>query len=670
MKLVIWSESEAQKKLYRQLLDAKRFRGNFEDLWEQNERQLFNTSGMISNPQARYSFDSAMDLELAEPDNSEMSTGVNYLFKNFRFIHAQLSANPPTVIAKPTSTDPSDREKADAADRLIRHAIRSEQLQEKFDLASEKTLLYGTGWLKSRFNPHKGDIVDRDEETGEFELEGEIEIYSPSTWDMWCDPHARTWSEVRYVFERIRMPLEQAIFLFPEKEEELRGASKKGESVPDYAKTGSQELEEPSIEIYEYWEKGLPINGMLGRYAIHLEDGTILQSVRPNPFAFSPPAEPGDVDERTGEVRRMPPTASLPYHIFTDIDIPDQVYGKSFVDYAAPIQDILNRLDSMTLDNIQAHGVCRLVLPEGAEISADSITNTPWDIVKMKGSQPPHFMEVPRLMPETSQLRDRLKMGEDDMAGVNDAMFGEIKRETSGFSMQYATNQGNMIRRRLFNKYTLFVESVFKGYLNLVRKYWDDPKVIKVLGSEKAFEARAIKGADIDGGFDITVEYGASLSLDPTTRREEILQLMPVFEKAGVDTKTIMSMLKLTELEGLYDIMEMAGTRQYEIFQEMIESNIYITPKQLEEHKGMLSYAYRYVMTAEFKALTLDQKALIEQHIRDREQLAAGPVAGVPAAPGVPGPTAQIEGMAQAASTGQGVIPEPQFGTPASPELP
>jgi len=38
------------------------------------------------------------------------------------------------------------------------------------------------------------------------------------------------------------------------------------------------------------------------------------------------------------------------------------------------------------------------------------------------------------------------------MAGVNDSMFGQQKREQSGFSMQYATNQGKMVRRRLFNK--------------------------------------------------------------------------------------------------------------------------------------------------------------------------------------------------------------------------
>ena len=172
-----------------------------------------------------------------------------------------------------------------------------------------------------------------------------------------------------------------------------------------------------------------------------------------------------------------------------------------------------------------------------------------------------------------------------------------------------------------------------------------------------------------DGGFDIVVEYGASLSLDPSTRREEILQLMPLFEKAGVDNKTLLSMLKLNELEGMHDIMQLSEQRQKEIFEEMLDANRFIEPRELEEHKGMLNYAYRYVMTSEFKNLEEEQKALLEQHIHMREQLAAqGPGAPAPVGP-APGPAPGMEGMPpEAAMMAPGIVPPPQPGTPAEGE--
>jgi hypothetical protein len=661
MKPIIWDAVRAKRELDRRLRNSKKYRGRFESQWEENERVLFNTQGRDDVTDARYSFTSDLELGIGDIDSSNDTTGVNYLFKNFRFIHAQMSANPPTVVPSPTSSDPGDRQKADAADRLIRHAIRAENMQEKVDQASAKTLLYGTGWMKTVFDSNKGDIVGRDAKTGEFTLEGKIDIYSPNTWDVWTDPNAHNAMDMEYVFERKLLPLEEAIMMFPEKEDILREHAKKQiRTAENYVHINTDtEIDVENIEIYEYWETGLPVNGMLGRFAICLEDGTLIQEVRPSPFAFTPPPEPDDIDPVTGEIKRMPPTARLPYHIFTDIDIPDEVYGKSFVEYEGPIQEMINRLDSVTLDNVQAHGVARMILPEDAEIAEDSITNSPWDIIKIKGNMGPHWQSAPSLMPEMSNLRDRLKAGGDDMAGVNESMFGEISRETSGFSLQYATNQGNMIRRRLFNKYTLFVENIYRGYLNLVRKYWDEPQIIRVIGMEKAFESVEIKGADIDGGYDLIVEYGASLSLDPTTRREEILQLMPLFEKAGIDNRTLLSMLKLNELSNMYDMNDLAEERQSEIFKEIIASGRLIPPRELQEHKAMLAYAYKYLMTAEFKNLPEDTKILIEEHIRLREQIAAAG-AGV----GMDGLGVQAPGPAPA---GPGMAPDALMPSAAGP---
>jgi len=54
-----------------------------------------------------------------------------------------------------------------------------------------------------------------------------------------------------------------------------------------------------------------------------------------------------------------------------------------------------------------------------------------WDIIKYSGNVPPSYMEpmpMPNIIP---QLQDRFKAGLDDMAGVNDSMFGQQKREQS-----------------------------------------------------------------------------------------------------------------------------------------------------------------------------------------------------------------------------------------------
>ena len=647
MKVVKWSPKKTREILGMRLRDAKKYRREkVEHQWKENEATIYHSVGILESQNfgANISINDLASF-LDQPDSK--GVGVNYAFKHYRFIHAQMSANPPSVLSRPTSSDPSDKRRADAADRLCRHAIRGYKMQEVMDQSTSKTLLYGTGWIKTEHDENLGDIAGRDED-GNIIMEGDIKICSPSTWDVWVDPHARDWASVKWIIERQWLTHEDAESMFPEAADILNKVMEEiEERTGRYADDKRQGLEEKQIPIYFYYETGLPSNGMLGRYAPFLEDGTPLDDVGPNPFRFHPTPEDDEevakiMAQDAGEIvknedgslyERGPETAYLPFHLLTDIDVADQVYGKSFVEYEVPIQDTLNRLDTVVLDNIQANGATKMVLPEGCEVADDQPSNTPWDIIKTTGNQKPSYVGAPQPMPDIGSLRDRLQAGGDDVAGVNDAMFGKQQREQSGFSMQYATNQGNMIRRRLFNKYVLFVESVYKAYLSLIQRHWTTSRTIKVLGREKAYEAIDIKGSDIISGFDLVVEYGASLSLDPTSRREEIMALMPIFEKYGVDGKSILSMLKLNELEGMYDIVELAAMRQQEIFEHIIEGKgeVYVAPREMQEHDGMLAYCYKFVMTSEYRDLNPKVRTLIDRHIKDREALKAGKLsAGTP----------------------------------------
>lgn len=617
MHIEVWDEITCKNELARRLQHAKEARRDLEDEWTICERAVFGTSGFASPANLSISYESQAQTGLTGVDNSSTNIGSNYVFKNLRFIHSQMSANPPSVIPRPTSNDMDDRRKADASDRLIRYGLRQYKFQERFDEATFPGLVRGTTIVKTLHDADLGDIIEFNEQTGEILTEGDFAISTVSSWNFYIDPDAANWDEVIWVFEELYMHWEGACYKFgPEKKEILEQLRvNQGQQVgSNSGETYLRPKRYDSIKVYQYWEKGTPSNGMVGRFCYCTEDGTVLTPMRPNPHRFSPPRTEG-----APQFAR----AKLPYHILTDIDVPGQVWGKSVVAYVAGLQDTLNRLDNVTMDGIQAHGIPRMILPEGAEVANNSITNSPWDVIKITGSQPPHFMEALPLSPTNNQMRMQLKQTIDDIMGVNEAMFGQQSREQSGFSMQYATNQGNMIRRRLFNKYVLLVESVYKDYLNVIRKYWVEPRTIQVLGKEKAFEAIDIKGTDIDGGFDLVVEYGASLSLDPTSRREEIITLMPMFEKAGMDIKPLLGMMKLNELDNMYDKTQMAADRQREIFDEMTARNIYIEPEEIQNHKDMLAFAYDYVMTSEYKYLPQDAKILITAHIKEREKLAA-----------------------------------------------
>jgi hypothetical protein len=635
-RIIKWKdEEEVTKNLLQRFKSAQQARRDFEKQWEINERVILNGSGEHLDPTLNLT-SSLFDDD--SPDSNGQRIGVNKNLKNLRLIHSQMSANPPSVIPRPNTPDNDDRRKADAADRLVRHGMRKYKFPEQFDRLTFNALLYGSGFIKGVQDADSGEILDV-EDDGTLVMEGDFKLTVPNVWNVFPDGDVTCWEDVRYVFEGFHLPYEQALYMFPDKEELLKKYRQEGNTTAPETNRNAREaqMQHKSDVVYvlQYWEKGLPQNGMQGRFCWCTTQGEPLTKIGPNPHSFRRPLSRLDVEfQKRGETVVRPSRAYLPYTLLTDIDLPNTYWGGSVLYYSANLQDKMNHLDSVTLESIEAHGVPRMVLPEGTEIADDSITNSPLDIISITGNQPPYFMSGMQMPTDLMKFREQMSMGIDDMWGVNESMFGQQSREQSGFSMQYATNQGNMIRRRLFNKYIAVVEECYKSFLNIVRENWDEARTIHVIGKEKAFEAIDISGADIDGGFDLIVEYGASLSLDPITRRQEIMTLMPVFEKAGMPPRTVLQMLKLNELDGMFDRITLANDRQREIFEEMTASKKYIAPSKIQDHVNMLAYAYDYVMTAEFKYLDDTSKSLIERHIEEREKLAQPPPEQAPAAPG------------------------------------
>jgi hypothetical protein len=607
------SPEQLKKKLNEQLEWSKHHRRDFENQWRSNGQILDNASGAMGID-TTFSFDSAAEFNPGAVDSSNDEIGINYAFKFTRFIHSQLSANPPSVITSPTSSDPNDKRSADAADRILRHIRRDKNLQEVIDQATLKTLKKSIGWVKVFWNPDKGDIFDFNEETSEIVMEGDLDIYSPATEDVWIDPDATRWDEVKYTFERIRLTEEEALFRFPDAEQLIK-ANIQRQTNKRVAGVNAKEEKKyaPRVEIYEYYEKGMPINGGVGLRAYILEDGQLLEPATRNPHYL----------------------AGLPLKALTYIDQEESLYSKSVVEYVAPLQDTLNRLDSSILDNVQAHGVVRMVLPAGAEIEDEAVSNTPWDYVKISGNAAPHFINAPQLMPDIWRHRESLVSGIQDLFGINDSMLGIQRREQSAVSQQTAIESGAALHRRLFIKYSMFVESIYRDCIGLVRENWDEPRTVLVLGKEKAFQAADIKGADISGGFDFKVEYGASLPVDPNARREFLLLNMPLFKEAGISAKEMLRLMKLDDVGGAFDRIDLAADRQREVFEEM-EMNfrkgnpIYIPPEPMEDHLSRLDWARTYLETSEFKYLPEELKQLIKQHIQDRMDLAAQEASPLP----------------------------------------
>jgi len=623
-----WSEAQAEQELSKRFQFAQQARKTQEEFWLEGERGMYSVDGGDPNFVGKSNSSS-------DGKGKVTYLGTNRINHHIRYKHSQLSTNPPMVLPRPNSNDPEDVRKAGIADKLAHYALRTYNMQDVIDQVTLNTLIYGIGFSKQVWNPDLGEIISFDEENGEIITEGDFEFKPLNPWSIYPDPDACAWSGssgIKWIFEEIFMDYNQACHTWPDKVDILEQFRIKEETAENGVECRSLSwLNRPKydvVRVLQYWERGLPYNGLVGRFGWCVTDGSsvkILTGLKPNPNAFSPD------DKRPG-------IAQLPYGSITDQDVPGSYWGRSDISFAIKHQDARNMLDTAQLDILKAHGVARLVVFGGSEVNKEqTITNSPLDIITVDGNQKPDFINPVPMPQGMINFTQSLKQGEDEIFSINEAMMGVMNRETAGTAMQYATANGNAIRYRLFLKYTKFVEDLYKSFFNIVKKNWSTGRTVKVVGKERAYEVMDIKGTDIDGGFDIVAEYGTSFSLDPLQRRQELMTMSPLLKEAGISIKAQLKYMKMNMLDAVYDRVELGTARQQEIFTKMCETGQYIAPEEYQDHASMLEYGQNYVMTAEFTYLPKEKRDLIVRHFNERLQM-SGTQAATATGAGAPPP--------------------------------
>jgi hypothetical protein len=636
LKVISWTPEEAEHALKKRFSKCQRIRKErWESQWKTNEALLFgNGKGPINTT---LSFRSLAEVFASESvGSSSGSLHIPQVMRNVRILHSQLSANPPSALAEALSNEIEDQHAAKVANHLINYGIYKYKWQEKIDLVTLACQVYGTGFGKCVFDGAKGELLNFDESSGIVQMTGDMSVKPVLLWNMYIDADAECWDDVKYTFERHMFSFEEAMSRFPQYKEKLEQiAVDAGEHPMDFdgfvrgekglESSRMDDMENAIIPILEYYEKASPVNGMAGRHCFCLTDGTVLGEMKASPIA----------------------EGKLPYSCLTDIDVPGEVYGKTPVDYAVRLSAVVDELDGMILENVEIHGSIHLVVFDGADIDEKSLTENPVDVIKVNGAanQAPFHLSPPPLTGDIYNLRNSTLAAIDAIMGVNEALKGEIPRELSGFAVQQAMNAANMSRRRLYNKYTMFTEDMWKLYLDSVEKNWTIKRKVLIVGKEDAAKVASYSGADLNGGFALKVSYGTMFSLDPAQRRQEILQAQPILEKAGITPKQIAKHLRYDDIEGVFDIVEIAEARQIEIFEKMIAGYHnsgqvkYIPASDMEVayHAEMAEAGYQYVMSNYFLEQPKEIKQAVYQHIREREEMAAKQAAPQAPAPGMGG---------------------------------
>jgi hypothetical protein len=169
----------------------------------------------------------------------------------------------------------------------------------------------------------------------------------------------------------------------------------------------------------------------------------------------------------------------------------------------------------------------QLTAPLGS-IDPGKITSEPGIVVEYKpGFAPPQPLPLQPLPAYVLQELDRIIMDMEDISAQHQVSKGNVPSGvTAATAISYLQERDDSVLTHTYESVEQGMEKLAKQLLALAVEYWDVPRTVKVTGTDGAFDAMALKGAQIENGTDIRMEAGSALPVSKAARQAFIMDMM------------------------------------------------------------------------------------------------------------------------------------------------
>ena len=179
------------------------------------------------------------------------------------------------------------------------------------------------------------------------------------------------------------------------------------------------------------------------------------------------------------------PIEQIPFAMVTAIPMPHRFYGLSIYDLIGDVQEIKTTLLRQTLNNAYLQNNARTVVVDGQANIDDLLTSRAGGIVRVKSPNAVTPLASPNFMSQGLAMLDKVDNIRESRSGVSKVQMGldadQINKShttaTSANVMMNASTQRIELYARNFSE---GVKRMFQGILQLVCKYQDQERIIKL----------------------------------------------------------------------------------------------------------------------------------------------------------------------------------------------
>lgn len=497
--------------------------------------------------------------------------------------------------------------------------------------------------------------------------EGEISVEFVPTTDLLIDPTVRSKKELKrpgaYVIHRRLLPVRVLEDKFPVDMfgEETEGKFNASSNINSENMSGIEDefmrgtvkaAHDGNVlgELCEFWENAsrkYP-NGRLCIFS-----GTVIIYLGPN--LYTP--------------------ARIPFvPLKGDNNIPGALYAAGAVADLKPMQRTINRVASKQREWLDSILHARVWSPIGSGVDPESLTNISGQIVEYNKGYMPEVDRPPDIPNSMFSYVADLEMAAKKASGYDDVAQGTAPPNLStGRAIAFAKENNEQMRMPEQMEYSQFCLDVLQQCLFLARQFYEEGRLIRVMGDEGKYTLKEFSSSNFDFGNDIVIEVFSGGPSSHALRFSETLEmyqtgLLSTDDPAAKAARAILADDAVNKVSFERSPEARAKARRHILtVMKTPEENIYVNAwDDLEEY---LEVVNKWRQTVEYEELDEYRKKLIDTAADQAEyylglqvqQVGADTATlqgGAPPSMGAPPPAEP--GMESPPDGGNSVYPEPQ----------
>lgn len=487
-----------------------------------------------------------------KPENGDSKKHINRVRPMVRVEMARLMAQKPSAYVIPATSGDDDLFAAQAGEQAWQSIQERRKIRTQFGKAAFWISVAGVGFMKTWWDPN---AYDRDSE-----LQGDIMFGAPSPFHIFIpDKMEQDIEDQPYIIHAYAKPLEWARMKYAKELEgvKLAATNARSDAIVENSILGvtdSTNKNLDSVIIYEAWVKP-------GALSL-LPQGALLTVVNDVLVGYS---------------------EGLPYlhgeYPFTKFEhLPTETfYSDSVINDIAPLQAEYNQIRSRIAESMDKMSSLQYMAPQGS-IVPQKMTNQTGQVILYKPGlgkpEPFPIQQIPGYIP---QALDRVLLDMEDISGQHQVSKGGVPAGvTAATAISYLQEKDDSYLTHTYLSVEQGFERMGRQSLTLAVQYWDEPRMVKTVGEDAAFDAMLLRSSDIKNGVDLRTEGGSAL---PQSKSAKQALLMDLMSQGFIDPT---EGLKMMEIGGSQKIVDQLKIDERQAQRENLKLRT-LTPELINE---------------------------------------------------------------------------------------